>query len=65
MDAGIAALLGTAVGSTATLGAAILSGHLQSRSQHEQARRQFRRDAYAGHAWLLSPPLLRGGGQPT
>jgi hypothetical protein len=53
MDAGIAALLGTAVGSTATLGAAILSGRLQARSQHEQARRQYRRDAYTGYLGAL------------
>jgi hypothetical protein len=53
MDAGIAALLGTALGSTATLGAAILSGHLQSRSQHEQARRLYRRDAYTKYLGAL------------
>lgn len=53
MDAGIAALLGTAVGSTATLGAAILSGRLQARSQHEQARRQYRRDAYTRYLGAL------------
>ncbi|NLU75095.1 proline dehydrogenase [Streptomyces sp. HNM0575] len=53
MDAGIAALLGTGLGSIATLGAAVLSGHLQSRSQHEQASRLHRRDAYTKYLGAL------------
>lgn len=53
MDAGTAALLGTAVGSAATLGAALLSGRLQARSQHEQTRRQYRRDAYTRYLGAL------------
>lgn len=48
MDAGVAALLGAAVGSVATLGAAIVSGRAQARAQHAQWRRQQRRDAYVG-----------------
>lgn len=46
MDAGVAALLGAAVGSVATLGAAIVSGRAQARAQYSQWRRQQRRDAY-------------------
>ncbi|WP_416955321.1 proline dehydrogenase [Streptomyces sp. Agncl-13] len=53
MDAGLAALLGAAVGSVATLGAAIVSGRTQTRAQHDQWRRQHRRDAYAGYLGAL------------
>ncbi|GHE15395.1 proline dehydrogenase [Streptomyces alanosinicus] len=53
MDAGFAALLGAAVGSLATLGAAIVSGRAQARAQHDQWRRQHRRDAYAGYLSAL------------
>ncbi|MEU7576717.1 proline dehydrogenase [Streptomyces sp. NPDC041068] len=49
MDAGLAALLGAAVGSLATLGAAVVNGRTQARSQHDQWRRQHRRDAYASY----------------
>lgn len=47
MDAGIAALLGAAVGSLSTLGAAMVNGRAAARSQFDQWRRQHRRDAYA------------------
>lgn len=51
MDAGLAALLGAAVGGIlgagGTLGSSYLSGRLQGRSQHAQWRRQGRRDAYS------------------
>jgi ABC-type sugar transport system ATPase subunit len=53
MDAGLAALLGAAVGSVATLGAAIVNGRAQERAQHDQWRRQHRRDAYAGYLSAL------------
>ncbi|MET7903436.1 proline dehydrogenase [Streptomyces sp. NPDC005336] len=53
MDAGLAALLGAAVGSAATLGAAIVNGRAQARSQHDQWRRQHRRDAYAKYLSAL------------
>ncbi|MEU6229777.1 proline dehydrogenase [Streptomyces sp. NPDC047042] len=53
MDAGLAALLGAAVGSLATLGAAIVNGRAQARSQHDQWRRQHRRDAYANYLSAL------------
>ncbi|MFE4963078.1 proline dehydrogenase [Streptomyces sp. NPDC056660] len=53
MDAGLAALLGAAVGSATTLGAAIVSGRAQARAQHDQWRRQHRRDAYAGYLSAL------------
>jgi hypothetical protein len=53
MDAGLAALLGAAVGSAATLGAAIVSGRAQARAQHDQWRRQHRRDAYASYLSAL------------
>jgi len=53
MDAGLAALLGAAVGSLATLGAAMVSGRAQARSQHDQWRRQHRRDAYADYLSAL------------
>ncbi|MFJ6050768.1 proline dehydrogenase [Streptomyces sp. NPDC092307] len=49
MDSGLAALLGAAVGSATTLGAAIVNGRAQARSQHAQWSRQNRRDAYAGY----------------
>ncbi|MFD6437431.1 proline dehydrogenase [Streptomyces venezuelae] len=53
MDAGIAALLGAAVGSLATLGAAVVNGRAQARSQHDQWRRQHRRSAYAAYLSAL------------
>lgn len=53
MDAGLAALLGAAVGSLATLGAALVNGRAQARSQHDQWRRQHRRDAYAAYLSAL------------
>ncbi|GAA3796562.1 proline dehydrogenase [Streptomyces phyllanthi] len=53
MDAGLAALLGAAVGSVATLGAAIVSGRAQARAQHDHWRRQHRRDAYANYLSAL------------
>lgn len=48
MDSGLAALPGAAVGSATTLGAAIVDGRAQARSQHAQWNRQHRRDAYVG-----------------
>ncbi|MGW2516586.1 proline dehydrogenase [Streptomyces sp. NPDC001617] len=53
MDAGLAALSGAAVGSVATLAAALVSGRTQARAQHDQWRRQHRRDAYAGYLSAL------------
>ncbi|MFG2331736.1 proline dehydrogenase [Streptomyces sp. NPDC048604] len=53
MDSGLAALLGAAVGSAATLGAAIVNGRAQARSQHAQWSRQHRRDAYARYLSAL------------
>ncbi|MER6252545.1 proline dehydrogenase [Streptomyces sp. NPDC001584] len=53
MDSGLAALLGAAVGSATTLGAAIVNGRAQARSQHAQWSRQHRRDAYAGYLGAL------------
>ncbi|WP_331738798.1 proline dehydrogenase [Streptomyces sp. NBC_01276] len=53
MDSGLAALLGAAVGSVTTLGAAIVNGRAQARSQHAQWSRQHRRDAYAGYLSAL------------
>ncbi|MFF4166589.1 proline dehydrogenase [Streptomyces sp. NPDC001741] len=53
MDSGIAALLGAAVGSAGTLGAAIVNGRAQARSQHAQWSRQHRRDAYADYLGAL------------
>ena len=53
MDAGLSALLGAAVGSLATLGAAFVGGRAQSRAQYEQWRRQHRRDAYVGYLGAL------------
>lgn len=53
MDAGLAALLGAAVGSLATLGAAMLSGRAAARAQFGQWRRQHRRDAYATYLGAL------------
>lgn len=53
MDAGLAALLGAAVGSLATLGAAFVNGRAQERAQHVQWRRQHRRDAYAAYLGAL------------
>ncbi|MFF4173788.1 proline dehydrogenase [Streptomyces sp. NPDC001744] len=53
MDAGLAAVLGTVVGSLATLGAAVVSGRVAARSQFDQWRRQHRRDAYANYLGAL------------
>ncbi|MGW9436320.1 proline dehydrogenase [Streptomyces sp. NPDC055607] len=53
MDAGLAAVLGTVIGSLATLGAAIVSGRVAARSQFDQWRRQHRRDAYANYLGAL------------
>ncbi|MET9497848.1 proline dehydrogenase [Streptomyces sp. NPDC006552] len=53
MDAGLAALVGTVVGSLGTLGAAVATGRVQARAQHEQWRRQHRRDAYARYLSAL------------
>ncbi|MEU4273050.1 proline dehydrogenase [Streptomyces sp. NPDC026092] len=53
MDSGLAALLGAAVGSAATLAAAIVNGRAQARSQHAQWSRQHRRDAYARYLGAL------------
>ncbi|MFD4558500.1 proline dehydrogenase [Streptomyces sp. NPDC058469] len=53
MDAGLAALLGAAVGSAATLGAAIVSSRTQTRAQNDQWRRRHRRDAYASYLGAL------------
>ncbi|MGZ9930244.1 proline dehydrogenase [Streptomyces sp. NC-S4] len=53
MDSGLAALLGAAVGSATTLGAAFVNGRAQARSQHAQWSRQHRRDAYAGYLGAL------------
>ncbi|MFE7138157.1 proline dehydrogenase [Streptomyces sp. NPDC057644] len=53
MDSGLAALLGAAVGSAATLGAAVVNGRAQGRSQHAQQSRQHRRDAYARYLSAL------------
>ncbi|MFE6959030.1 proline dehydrogenase [Streptomyces sp. NPDC057696] len=49
MDAGLAALLGAAVGSLATLGSAMVTGRAAARSQFAQGRRQHRREAYANY----------------
>lgn len=53
MDSGLAALLGAAVGSASTLGAAIVNGRAQARSQHAHWSRQHRRDAYVGYLSAL------------
>ncbi|WP_406738784.1 proline dehydrogenase [Streptomyces sp. NBC_00853] len=53
MDSGLAALLGAAVGSATTLGAAIVNGRAQARTQHTQWSRQHRRDAYAAYLGAL------------
>ncbi|MEV7446237.1 proline dehydrogenase [Streptomyces sp. NPDC091204] len=53
MDSGLAALLGAAVGSATTLGAAIVNTRAQARSQHAQWSRQHRRDAYARYLGAL------------
>jgi hypothetical protein len=49
MDAGLAALLGVAVGSLASLGSAMVTGRAAARSQFAQWRQQHRRDAYANY----------------
>lgn len=53
MDAGLAALLGAALGSFTTLGAAVVNGRFQVRTQFTQWRRQHRRDAYTGYLGAL------------
>ncbi|NMO34599.1 proline dehydrogenase [Streptomyces sp. GMY01] len=53
MDAGLAALVGAAVGSLATIGAAWVNGRATARSQFDQWRRQHRRDAYANYLGAL------------
>ncbi|MFF2538540.1 proline dehydrogenase [Streptomyces cyaneofuscatus] len=53
MDSGLAALLGAAVGSVTTLGAAIVNSRAQARSQHAQWSRQHRRDAYTRYLSAL------------
>ncbi|MFJ3857560.1 proline dehydrogenase [Streptomyces sp. NPDC090085] len=53
MDSGLAALLGAAVGSVTTLGAAIVNGRAQARSQYAQWSRQHRREAYVGYLSAL------------
>lgn len=53
MDAEVAALLGAAVGSLATLGAAFVTGRAAARSQFDQWRRQHRRDAYVSYLAAL------------
>ncbi|WP_420037543.1 proline dehydrogenase [Streptomyces sp. cg28] len=53
MDAGLAAVLGAAVGSLATLGAAFVNGRSQARAQQDQWRRQQRRDACASYLSAL------------
>ncbi|WP_067487389.1 proline dehydrogenase [Actinomadura hibisca] len=53
MDAGLAALFGAAVGSLTTLGAAVVNGRTQARTQHLQWRRQHRRDTYAAYLSAL------------
>lgn len=53
MDAGLAALLGAAVGSLATIGAAWVNGRATARSQFDQWRRQQRRDTYANYLGAL------------
>ncbi|MFI8787139.1 hypothetical protein [Streptomyces sp. NPDC055105] len=51
MDAGLAAILGAAVGgilgASGTLGTALVSGRLQGRNNHEQWQRDGRRAAYS------------------
>ncbi|MFF0507711.1 proline dehydrogenase [Streptomyces fimicarius] len=53
MDSGLAALLGAAIGSAATLGAAMVNGRSQARSQHAQQSRQHRREAYVRYLGAL------------
>jgi sugar phosphate isomerase/epimerase len=53
MDAGLAALLGTAIGSVASLGAAFVGGRTQAKSQQDQWRRQVRREAYTQYLAAL------------
>ncbi|NVI93031.1 proline dehydrogenase [Actinomadura sp. BRA 177] len=53
MDAGIAALLGAGLGSLTTIGAAVVTGRAQARTQFAQWRRQHRRDAYAAYLGAL------------
>lgn len=58
MDAGLAALLGAAVGGLlgagGTLGSSYLTGRLQGRGQHAQWRRQGRREAYSNFIAALT-----------
>ncbi|MFI7010036.1 proline dehydrogenase [Streptomyces sp. NPDC050145] len=53
MDAGLAALLGAAAGSLATLGSAMVTGRAAARAQFDQGRRQHRREAYANYLAAL------------
>lgn len=53
MDAEVAALIGAAVGSLTTLGAAFVTGRTAARSQYDQWRRQHRRDAYVAYLGAL------------
>ncbi|MBE1537621.1 proline dehydrogenase [Actinomadura algeriensis] len=53
MDAGLAALIGTGIGSTATLAAAWVNGRIQARTQRAQWSRERRRDAYAAYLTAL------------
>ncbi|TXS38357.1 proline dehydrogenase [Streptomyces sp. OR43] len=53
MEAEVAALLGAAVGSLATLGAAFVTGRAAARSQFDQWRRQHRRDACLSYLGAL------------
>lgn len=53
MDSGIAALLGAAVGSLATLGAAVVGSRAAASAQRDQWRRQQRRDACANYLSAL------------
>ncbi|QKG22620.1 Proline dehydrogenase [Actinomadura verrucosospora] len=46
-------MLGAAVGSLTTLGAAVVNGRTQARTQHVQWRRQHRRDAYTAYLGAL------------
>ncbi|MET8444188.1 proline dehydrogenase [Streptomyces sp. NPDC006682] len=53
MDSGFAAVLGAAVGSLATLGAAFITGRSQAKAQQKQWHRQQRRDACAVYLGAL------------
>ncbi|WP_026400529.1 hypothetical protein [Actinomadura rifamycini] len=53
MDAGIAALIGTGIGASATLAAAFVNGRVQARLQRNQWSREQRRAAYAAYLTAL------------